>query len=298
MDNARKFRKVAVLMGGVSLEREVSLSSGAAVAEGLRESGYEVEEVDVRGRRLELPPGIEAVFIALHGEFGEDGGVQASLRELGLPYTGSDPESSALAFDKHASKLRLREAGVPTPAWDLLGPGEPRAMPLPVVVKPQSQGSSFGVQRALEESQWPKALADALKFGGKALVETYIEGRELTVGLLGDEALPVVEICAPRGDYNYQAKYTAGITQYQAPAPLPEAEARLAQEVALATYRELGARGFGRVDLRRSTAGEMFVLELNTIPGFTKTSLLPKAAAAAGIGFQELCCRIMESAML
>jgi D-alanine-D-alanine ligase len=289
---------VAVLKGGVSQEREVSLRSGAAVARGLREGGYAVEEVDVHEPRLDLPAGVEAVFIALHGAFGEDGGVQAALREAGLPYTGSDPEASRLAFDKHASKVRLQAAGVPTPAWELLGPGESRTLPLPVVVKPRRQGSSFGVHRVFRETDWPAALSDALGYGSSALVEVFVDGQELTVGLVGDEALPVIEIRAPQGDYDYRAKYTAGLTQYLAPAPLAEADARLARDTALATFRALGGRGLGRVDLRRNPAGEVFVLELNTIPGFTETSLLPKAAAAAGIGFSELCCRIMESAML
>lgn len=289
---------MAVLKGGVSEEREVSLRSGAAVARGLRDGGYDVEEVDLRDLQLVLPSGIEAVFIALHGAFGEDGQVQARLTDMGLPYTGSNSVASKLAFDKHASKIRLRAAGVPTPAWELLAHGDTLSMPLPVVVKPQSQGSSFGVHRVFDESAWPAALADALQYGEHVLVEAFVDGQELTVGLLGDTVLPVIEICAPHGDYDYKAKYSAGMTQYLVPAPLCESDADLVRNMALATFQALGGRGFGRVDLRRNSAGEVFVLELNTIPGFTETSLLPKAAAAAGIGFSELCCRIMDSAML
>lgn len=289
---------MVVLKGGFSKEREVSMRSGAAVARGLREGGYEVAEVDIQNRKIELPANVDGVFIALHGAFGEDGEIQEWLETKGVPFTGSGPESSRLAFDKHASKLKLNAAGIPTPAWELLGPGERRTLPLPVVVKPQREGSSFGMHRVFNEIQWPTALANTLEYGERALVEAFVNGRELTVGLLGNEALPVIEIRAPNGDYDYRAKYTSGVTQYLAPAPLPEELALLTRKTALATFRELCARGFGRVDLMLNTAGQVFVLELNTIPGFTETSLLPKAAAAAGIGFSELCCRIMESAML
>jgi D-alanine-D-alanine ligase len=296
--NKRVFHKTAVLMGGFSSEREVSLRSGAAVAKGLRECGYAVAEIDIRRPEFDLPPGTEAVFIALHGEFGEDGQIQALLEQRGVPYTGADPAASRLAFDKDQSKRLLIRAGVATPAYEVLRAGGRRTLPLPVVVKPVRQGSSYGVHRVLRENEWAAALAEALTYNGEVIVEPFIDGKELTVGLVGEELLPVIEIRAPDNNYDYHAKYTKGVTEYLVPAPLTKAETELAQRLALATYRTLGGRGMGRVDLRLAPDGGMFVLELNTIPGFTETSLLPKAAAAAGYSFARLCDRILRLASL
>lgn len=283
-------------MGGPSSERDVSLRSGAAVANGLRQAGYEVVEVDVRSRALDLPPSIEAVFVALHGEFGEDGTVQALLRDRGIPYTGSGPESSRRCFDKVLSKKVFVENGIPTPAYEVLRAGGKRSLPLPVVVKPVRQGSSIGVHTVCEESAWIEALGDALSYEGEALVEAYIDGAELTVGVVGDAVLPVLEIRAPQGFYNYQAKYTKGVTEYLVPAPIPADSAERCREIAAATFRALGCQGMGRIDFRMDPAGGLFVLELNNIPGFTETSLLPKAARAMGIEFPELCDRILNMA--
>ena len=291
-----RFQRVGVLKGGFSAEREVSLRSGAAVAAGLREAGYAVEEVDVQARRLDLPAGLDAVFVALHGEFGEDGEIQALLRSRGMPYTGSGPEASRASFDKVVTKKPLEAAGVPVPAYGLARAGEARRLPLPLVVKPPRQGSSLGVTRVLRDEEWAGALTVALEFGPEALVEAYIEGAELTVGIVGDEALPVVEIRAPQGLYDYRAKYTAGLTQYLVPAPLAEDRAAVCRDLALRTFRALGCEGFARVDLRMDAQGRCFVLELNNIPGFTETSLLPKAARAAGIPFPALCDRILRLA--
>ena len=283
-------------MGGPSAERDVSLASGAAVVRGLREAGYAVAAVDVTERRLALPAGIDAVFIALHGEYGEDGGVQAMLDERRVPYTGSGAEASRVAFDKVASKRIFDVQHVSTPAYQVLLNGNELSLPLPVVVKPSRQGSSIGVHRVTCPEAWPGAVADARAYDSEVVVEVFVPGRELTVGFVGDNALPVIEIVAPEGEYDYTAKYTRGVTEYRVPAPLDEDTVRMVQDVATRAYRALGARGFGRVDLRLSEDGMPYVLELNTIPGFTETSLLPKAAAQAGMSFAELCDRIMKLA--
>lgn len=291
----RRFERVAVLMGGPSSEREVSLRSGQAVARGLEEAGYRVDRVVVEGRDLRLPSGVDAVFLAMHGAFGEDGEVQSMLDALRVPYTGSGAEASRRAMDKLASKDLFVRKGIPTPAWEVLGADGRRTLPLPVVVKPAREGSSVGVRRVLAEDVWPAACAEARRHGGDTLVEAYIEGREVTVGLVDGEVLPIVEIVAPDGDYDFAAKY-GGTSRYLVPAPLDEGTADACRGHARAVYEALGCRGLGRVDLRVARDGESYVLEMNTIPGFTETSLLPKAAAAAGMGFAALCDRIMKSA--
>lgn len=293
----KRFKQVAVLKGGWGSEREVSLRSGAAVARGLREAGYAVEEIDVVSEALALPASVEAVFIALHGAFGEDGGVQAWLDARGLPYTGSGAASCRLAFDKHRTRDCLAAAGLPVaPGVVLTAPADAPPLPLPLVVKPCREGSSVGCHRVFEAAEWAPAVADALRFDREALVETYIPGRELTVGVLDEEPLPIVEIRPRGGYYDYQSKYTSGMTDYLVPAPLSGPDTARVQALALAVFRALGARGFGRVDVRMTPEGAPFVLELNSIPGFTETSLLPKAAAAAGIKFSALCDRILNNA--
>ena len=291
------YRHVAVLMGGPSAEREVSLNSGSAVAAALRTAGYWVDEVDVTDTSLDIPDGVEAVFIALHGTFGEDGQVQALLRDRGMPYTGSDVASSRLAFDKVASKQRFEREGLPTPPYEILsGRTGRRALPLPVVVKPAHQGSSIGIHRVFAEADWDGALADAAAYDEQVLVEQFIAGRELTVGVVGADLLPVLEIRAPEGYYDYRAKYTKGVTEYLVPAPIPEDRAQACRELAGRAFRALDCRAMGRVDFRMNPEGELFILEVNTIPGFTATSLMPKAAKAHGIEFPELCDRIMKMA--
>lgn len=291
-----KFKHVAVLKGGISRERAVSLRSGAAVANGLRQSGYTVAEIDINGSAFDIPAGVEAVFIALHGNFGEDGQIQRILQERQMPYTGAGPEASWLAFAKNLTKAILVQRGVRTPDYEILRPRQPRTRGLPVVVKPTRQGSSFGVHVVFAEREWNAALAEALSYNNEVLVEEYIAGRELTVGIVDQELLPVIEIKAPEGNYNYAAKYTQGLTEYLAPAPIEKETARLSQQLAWDTYGALNCRGLGRVDLRLAPDGKIFVLELNTIPGFTETSLLPKAARVAGYTFPALCERIMETA--
>ncbi len=295
---SRRFEKVAVLMGGDSSERKVSLWSGAAVAQGLRDGGYAVVEIDVIGKDFTVPEGAEAVFVALHGAFGEDGKVQRILAGMGMPYTGSGAESCRIAFDKVLTRERLAANGIPVPAGEVVRFSKDRKIPVPLVVKPPMEGSSVGCHLVFDEADWEEAFADAVRFSGAALVEEYIPGRELTVGVVAEQVLPVVEILTAGEWYDFEAKYVTGDTQYAVPAELPpETTARL-QGIALETFQCLEAEGFGRVDFRLSPEGDPYVLELNSIPGFTATSLLPKAAEAAGIGFSELCCRIMELAHL
>jgi D-alanine-D-alanine ligase len=294
----KKFNHVAVLKGGFSKEREISLRSGGAVANGLRQAGYQVDEIDVNAPEFSVPAGVEAVFIALHGEFGEDGQVQKILAQKRLPYTGANPEASWLAFNKNLAKEVLARNGIATPAYEILLPGQTRTLPLPVIVKPIRQGSSFGVHRVLREEDWDAALAEAMSYNREVLVEEYIAGRELTAGIIAAEVLPAIEIRAPEGNYDFHAKYTKGVTEYLVPAPIEQEHADLCQRLAWETYEALHCRGLGRVDLRLSAEGRMFVLELNTIPGFTETSLLPKAANSAGYNFSSLCERIMETALI
>ena len=294
----RRFERVGVLMGGPSAEREVSLASGAAVTRGLRSAGYEVTPIDVPGPGMDLPAGMAAAFLALHGTFGEDGTVQQILEDRGIPYTGSGPEASRTAFDKIATKRACQAAALPTPAYEALENSVERTLPLPVVIKPALQGSSIGLHLIREDGEWEEALRDARSYGETVLVESFIEGRELTVGVVGVEVLPVLEIRAPEGHYDFRAKYTQGLTEYLVPAPIPAETAAEAQRNALDAFRTLDCRGMARVDFRMHAAGALYLLEVNTIPGFTETSLLPKAAQAAGIDFPELCHRIMDSASL
>jgi D-alanine-D-alanine ligase len=294
----RRFERVCVLKGGVSAERDVSLRSGAAIAQGLRARGYAVIEMDlVTADDVPLPEGVDVVFIALHGAFGEDGGVQRILRERRIPFTGSSAESCRAAFDKTESRRRFEQAGVPVPpGLTLYAPTQAPPLPLPIFVKPARQGSSIGSQAVREVSEWPSAFAKAAQYGGDVIVEKWIEGRELTVGIVNGEALPIVEIRAPGGFYDYGAKYTPGASEYLIPAPLPATLASAVQACARRVFETMDAAGFGRVDFRLAQDGRWYALELNSIPGFTETSLLPKAAAAAGIPFPELCERILNSA--
>ncbi|MEW6487792.1 MAG: D-alanine--D-alanine ligase [Thermodesulfobacteriota bacterium] len=295
--------RIAVLLGGRSAEREVSLRTGAAVAEALRRPGREVVEVDAGpglARMLEeLRP--DAAFIALHGRWGEDGTVQGLLEMLGIPYTGSGVLASALAMDKGMSKVVFRALGVPTPDFQVLGPDaglEDLDLAPPLVAKPVREGSTIGVAVAREAAQVPAALAAARAHGTEILVEKFVEGREVTLGVLDGEPLPLVEIVPEKGFYDYESKYTPGRTRYLCPAPLEDDTAREAVGAGSAAYRALGCAGAARVDLMIDASGRPWVLEANTIPGMTPTSLLPKAAAEAGMTFAELAERILAGAGL
>jgi D-alanine-D-alanine ligase len=292
---------ITVLLGGPSAEREVSLRSGAAVAAALREAGHVVHEVDPSPTHLRLPTGTEVVFLALHGTYGEDGTVQAELESLGIPYTGCGVESSRIAFDKILAKQRMREAGVPTPRFQVLRSGNdpwPGAdWTCPVVLKPAREGSSVGLQFVQTPGEFPEALRASLRHGTEILMEPRILGRETTVGILDGAALPVVEVRPKSGAYDYRNKYTPGCTDYHCPAEFsPETTLRI-QEAALGAFRAVGARDYARVDVMVTADGAPMVLEVNTLPGMTETSLLPKAAAAAGIPFRELCGRMVDLAL-
>ena len=291
-----KYEHVCVLMGGPSAEREVSLASGRAVAEGLREADYRVTETEVNDCSVDVPGDTDVVFIALHGKYGEDGGVQAELSRRGIPYTGSKAEASRKAFDKELTKHAMAELDIQTPAYEVLRPGQTCSMARPLMLKPAREGSSLGAHRVLNDDQLEAALADAFKYDDRVIAETYISGHELTVGIVGDVVLPVLEIVAPDNLYDYQAKYTSGACEYVVPAQIAEHYGKLCQSYALKLFDGLGCQGFARIDMLTSNSDVVYVLELNTIPGFTKTSLLPKAADAAGIPFADLCDRIVRMA--
>ncbi|MBA2439559.1 MAG: D-alanine--D-alanine ligase family protein [Thermoleophilaceae bacterium] len=308
--------RVAVLKGGRSLERQVSLRSGARVEDALERLGHEVVQIDVGADLIvqlrESAP--DAAFVALHGGDGEDGTVQELLEILGIPYTGSGVLACSRAVDKVLTKHLLLEAGIPTPEFFAFNQtafgelGAAKALPaieerlrFPIVVKPSSQGSALGIKFAATPEDVPAALVAAFSYDGKVLLERHIEGRDLAVSVLenadGPEALPVVE-AVPLGEnfYDFEARYEIGRTSFICPAELPGELTDRAQEIALATFRLLGCRGFGRVDLMLDAAGELFVLEANPIPGLTETSLLPQAAEAGGIGFDQLVSRILALA--
>jgi D-alanine-D-alanine ligase len=295
---SKKFNQVAVLKGGVSAEREVSLVSGSAIAQGLRDAGYGVTEIDVTSEEFTIPSHVEAVFIALHGTFGEDGGSQARCEALKVPYVGANVEASRIAFDKVLTENVLSAAGIPVPEGEILTAGQARTLPLPVAVKPPREGSSVGCHLVFEESQWDASFQDAVSHDPEVLVQRFIPGREFTVGVVDGEVLPVVEIVTADGWYDYTAKYKVDTTRYMVPAELDSRKTSEMQKMALDTFHALNVRGFGRVDFRMTPEGELYVLELNSIPGFTSHSLLPKAAASAGIEFPALCSRIMETALL
>jgi len=329
--------RIAVLLGGTSAEREVSLASGLGIIRALRERGHEVRAIDTaRGFVAEadevqlLPEGIHATpptetegtlspielvnvpelrsaelaFLALHGGAGEDGTIQALLELAGIPYTGSGPLGSGIAMDKDVTKRLLRDAQVPTLPWrvarapgfsydrdtieDLIG--------FPLIVKPSRQGSSVGMTVVTEPGQLQGAVEEASRYDTEVMIERYARGRELTVGILGDQALPPVEIRPKKGIYDYEAKYTAGMTEYLCPAPLEEEMVAQVQAYALRAFRVLKLRGYARIDFILAKE-QLFCLEANTLPGMTATSLLPKGAAAVGIDYPELCDRIARAAL-
>jgi D-alanine-D-alanine ligase len=291
---------ITVMLGGPSAEREVSLRSGAAVANALHSLGHEVHELDPRNGSWSLPPRTDVVFLALHGTYGEDGTVQRRLDELGALYTGCDAESSRIAFDKVLTKKRCVEAGVPTAEFLVVNSDKtswPKGWQPPLVVKPVRQGSSVGLQFVERVEDWPTALAEALKFDSEVLIEEKIVGRETTVGILGGEPLPIVEVRPKTGGYDYKNKYTAGCTEYFCPADFDPAMTKRIQSAAVGAFKAIGGRDYARVDVMVRASGEPMVLEVNTLPGMTETSLLPKAAAAAGLNYAELCQRMVDLAL-
>src|SRR4051812_5087519 len=285
---------ITVMLGGPSAEREVSLRTGAAVARALRSVGHEVHELDPKTPEWILPANTDVVFLALHGTYGEDGTIQEQLEKLGVPYTGCDAESSRIAFNKVLTKQRCLESGVPTSRYLVIETAKapwPMGWQPPLVVKPVRQGSSVGLQFVERVSGWSAALKEAFRFDSQLLVEEKIEGRETTVGILDNHVLPIVEVRPKAGSYDYQNKYTAGRTDYFCPAEFDSVTAQRIQDAALGAFRAVGARDYARVDVMIRSNGEPVVLEVNTLPGMTETSLLPKAAAATGIDYPELCRR-------
>ena len=290
---------VAVLMGGPGSERKVSLKSGEGVVEALRSLGAIVTPVDVPGADFAVPAGTRVAFNVVHGTFGEDGQIQRILEARGVPYTGEGVRGSELAIDKIASKKRFVKCGVPTAKSEIIRGGARPTLALPLVIKAPREGSSVGVFIVKTQAELDEALEQGWKFGEDLLVEEFIAGKELTVGVVGGLALPVIEIRAKKDFYNFDNKYpflnpNAAGADHFCPAPLDATITKLVQDTALAAHRALGLEIYSRVDILLTDAGLPSVLEVNTIPGMTPVSLLPEAAAAAGISYAELCRRIIE----
>jgi len=291
---------ITVMLGGPSSEREVSLRSGAAVAKALRSLGHTVQELDPKEPNWILPPGTEVVFLALHGSYGEDGTVQAELEKLYVPYTGCDPEASRLAFDKVLTKKRCLEAGIPTAKFMVFDSPQapwPAGWQPPVVLKPVRQGSSVGLQMVDNVSDFPAALAEAFRHDTQILMEEKILGRETTVGILGGKALPIVEVKVKQGIFDYKNKYTAGAAIHTCPPDMPAETLARIEGAALGAFQAIGGRDYSRVDVMVRPTGEPVVLEVNTLPGMTELSVLPEAAAAAGLNYAQLCQKMIDLAL-
>lgn len=335
--------KIAVIFGGISPERNVSIAGGKAVIQALREKGHEVLPIDpaygVDGYRngeeimgaetaptneeleifnsksyidcinSEIFDDVDIAFIVLHGKYGEDGLIQSLLKLRGVPYTGSNVKSSANAIEKHASKMLFSAAGILTPNWLIVDPKLAenidyvddirKELGNSLVIKPNDQGSTIGISMVLDGNldDISEAIKEAAKFSDIVLIEQYIEGREITVGIVGSDALPVIEIIPEGGFYDYKHKYTKGHTTYECPADIPEDIAEFVMGQAQTAYSVLGCSGFGRADFRLDEDGQAWIMEVNTIPGFTATSLVPMAAKEIGIEFPDLCEKIINIAL-
>ena len=292
-------KKIAVLMGGPGSERDVSLATGRGVSKALRSLGAEVVEVDVHDENFALPKDVDLAFITIHGTFGEDGQLQEILEKRGVAYTGDGVEASRAAFDKILSKEKFREHGVGTPEWEVIEVGQRPTISVPLVVKPARQGSTVGVVIVKHASELDSAMIEAAKYDRKLLIEEFVSGRELTIGILGDQALPILEIIPKGGFYDFHNKYpflnpqAGGGAEHVCPAKIDPNKTKQVQKQALHAFRALGLVVYGRVDVLLPDSGNPSVLEVNTIPGMTEASLLPEAAAAAGINYVDLCARII-----
>jgi D-alanine-D-alanine ligase len=300
---AGKLGKVAVLFGGKSAEREISIMSGGGVLKALRSKGIDAHAFDPAERDLfELKrEGYARCFIALHGRGGEDGTIQGALEVLGIPYTGSGVLGSALAMDKARAKLLWQASGLPTPAYELLDKGSDLAgvagrLGLPIVVKPAEEGSSIGITKVRAAGELEEAYALAVNYDSAVIAEKCIEGPEYTASIVGDAALPLIRIEAPQGNYDYQNKYFTDDTKYICPCGLPAKKEEALKALALDSFEVLDCAGWGRVDLMLDAKGDPWLLEANTSPGMTGHSLVPMAARALGISYEDLCVRILESA--
>jgi D-alanine-D-alanine ligase len=297
-------KRVGVLLGGLSAERDISYLSGEAVCKTLRDGGYLVVpiEVDARGTWLTGVREIDVAFIALHGKFGEDGAVQGFLELAGVPYTGSGVLASALAMNKPMAKRIWESHGLPTPQWQVIEKAQGwdlrKDFSYPVVIKPCAEGSSVGVSIARSHEMLHGGLAEAFRYDAQALVETYIPGKEVTVGILGERALGAMEVIAKGEFHSYEVKYTAGREDFILPAPLSPDVYERVLAVALAAHRTLGCAGYSRVDTRVNEQDEIFLLEVNTLPGFTSLSYLPRIAAHAGLSYSDLVEAILQRATL
>ncbi|HLA51337.1 MAG TPA: D-alanine--D-alanine ligase [Thermodesulfobacteriota bacterium] len=297
-----KSKKIGVLMGGMSTERGISLRSGQAVYDALIQKDYNVIKIDVGKDVYEqlTKEKIDMAFIALHGKYGEDGAIQGLLEIIGVPYTGSGIMSSAVCANKVLAKKFFMLNKIPTPAFMSLGVKGLKNFKAPgshLIVKPNSQGSTIGVTVVKNKSDLAKAVKKALRYDDTVLIERFVKGRELTVGILNGRTLPVIEIRPKGGIYDFKAKYTKGMTEYIAPAPLPKTLEKKVNSIALKAFDRLGCRGAARVDIMLDYKNRPYVLEVNTIPGMTEMSLLPKAALCAGISFPEMVEKILMSAI-
>jgi D-alanine-D-alanine ligase len=297
------FGKVAVLLGGKSAEREVSLKSGGMVLKALRSRGVNALPFDPGERGLDalIDERFDRAFIALHGRFGEDGTIQGILEWLGIPYTGSGVLASALAMDKLRTKRLWAAEKLPTPAYEVLGEATnfritARRLGVPLMVKPASEGSSIGMSKVRSAAKLEEAYVLAAKYDRVVIAEQFVDGIELTGAILGEQALPLIKLETPREFYDYEAKYLADDTRYIVPCGLPAKKERELQELCLAAFRALGCRGWGRVDLMLNRRGRAYLLEVNTSPGMTDHSLVPMAARAVGMSYEDLCVTILEDA--
>lgn len=289
--------RIAVFMGGPGAEAQVSRWSGESVIKALKKAGADVVVCDLHDTNVVLPENIDIVFDIIHGTFGEDGTLQAILEERGVPYTGSGVEGSHLAFNKILSKKRFLEEGIPTAAFEILRKGERPTISLPYVIKAPCQGSTIGVHiiKENDEAAITAALEDCFQYGETVLVEEFFSGRELTVGILGEDIFPIVEIRAKEGVYDYENKYTQGGSEHLIPAPIDASLTKKIQDTALAVHRALGLEVWSRVDFLLNDEGRFIVLEANALPGMTDTpSLFPDAASSFGLDFTALCARIVE----
>jgi D-alanine-D-alanine ligase len=303
--NPRDFGKVAVLMGGRSAERAVSLKSGERVLAALKAKGVDAHAFDPKERGIEalVKERFDRAFVILHGRYGEDGTIQGALELLSIPYTGSGVLASALAMDKWHAKLVWQSCGIPTPRSELLGRDSDMQavatrLGLPLMVKPANEGSSIGMTKVKSARELPEAYALAANYDRVVIAEAFVEGVELTAGILGDQALPLIKLETPREFYDYEAKYAAADTRYLIPCGLPPDAERIVQDEALFAFNTLGCSGWGRVDLMLDRSGKPYFLEVNTSPGMTDHSLVPMAARHAGLSFEDLCLRILASARL
>jgi len=293
-------KKIAVLMGGKSSEREISLKSGAAIHQSLVRRGYAAIAIDAASGLAEAlkREKIQVAFVALHGRWGEDGTVQGLLEMMGIPYTGSGVLGSAISMDKAIMKQLLDSIEVPTPAYAICGPGNDVKFPMPFVVKPANEGSTIGISIVRKKEDKAGAIENATKYDRKVLLEKYVEGDEITVGVVNDQVLPVIQVKPKKGFYDFEAKYTKGMTEYIIPAKISKKIEKRAQNIGLAVYRAFELSGCARIDMMADDQDVPLVIDINTSPGMTETSLVPKAWGYLGRSFDDLVEEILKGAAL